>query len=631
MQIRLYSTITAILTGLLLLFSTGEKVYAGDDYCDIAKDIARKAAKAYSTDNKKGLQLFLKAYDLCKSDKMAYNLGIAFYQYGNTIEAQKYLEKSVDASNTDPVKLNNLASVMLENRQQPLKALEFAQKAVKIAPDYHAGLDTLARVQFAAGKRVKALKTIEAAAKKYPLKKFLEKTRKEINNDYTAFYLAMIKTGNVDAGLKGLENADFMASSAFTFCYILKRVGMVDKALEKTAFYQNRFYNNKEFNNKEFKNKKFKDLHDELIAAKIQKFYLIFQQGEDKQAVRLAKNFKKKYPHSDKAQKAYDDLVDALTDSAATIEIPETMLADAGTRSTEAQIDNLMNSIGSGTSASTQTIDLTIDVEKNIPQGARKKRYAVALLIGNQKYAIQKKGLPDVTYAGRDVDVMAQYLEKTLGYMKENIIIEKNITKGDFNTLIGTKDTMKSKFSDYIWEGKTKDVFVYYAGHGSPGPKGNTSYLVPVDAAVDYIENNGYPLNLFYNIMEKINVKNKTIVIDACFSGDWDSGKLFKGLSPAALKTTIPVRDISNAAIFCAADKNQVAVWYPAKRHSLFSYFFFKGLKGEADFNKDKIIRLKELDKYLKEHVQHWARKEKHRDQTPLVRGDRDFVVAELQ
>lgn len=622
MQIRLYSTIITVLAALLMVCSTGKKAYAGDDYCDIAKDIARRAVSAYKTDPKKGLKLFLKAYDLCQSRKMAYNLGIAFYKYGNTIEAQKYLEKGINASDTDPVKLNNLASVMLENRQQPFKAVEFAEKALKYAPDYLLALDTLARAQFAAGKGLKALKTIEAAAKKYPSKKFLEKTRKEISSDYIAFYLAMIKTGKVEEGLKGLENADFIPSSAFTYCHILKRVGMVDKALEKTSLYQNRFHNNK----------KFKNLHEELIAAKIKKFYLLFQQGDDKQAVRLAKNFKTRYPASHKVQKAYDDLVDALTDSAATIEIPETTVADAGTRSAEARIDNLMDSIGSaGTSASSQTIDLTIDVEKNIPLSIKKKRYAVALLIGNQKYARQNNGLPDVDYAGRDVDVMAQYIEKTLGYMKKNIIIEKNITKGDFNTLIGTSNTVKSKLSDYIFEGKTKDIFIYYAGHGSPGPKGNASYLVPVDAAVDYIENNGYPLNLFYNIMEKLNVKNKTIVIDACFSGGWDSGKLFKGISPASLKTAIPVRDISNAAIFCAADKDQVAAWYPAKRHSLFTYFFFKGLKGEADFNKDKIIRLKELDKYLKEHVQYWAKRVKHRTQTPLVRGDRDFVVAELK
>ena len=168
MVYKIITAVTALAAGLMMLCSTAVTAGADDNYCDIAKDIAVKASAAYSKDSKQGLKLFLKAYDLCKSKTMAYNLGIAFYKYGNTREAEKYLEKSISLSETDPVRLNNLASVMLENGHKPLKALELAQKALKYSPDYLPALDTLAKAQFASGKRLEALKTIETAVRKHP-------------------------------------------------------------------------------------------------------------------------------------------------------------------------------------------------------------------------------------------------------------------------------------------------------------------------------------------------------------------------------------------------------------------------------------------------------------------------------
>jgi uncharacterized caspase-like protein len=225
---------------------------------------------------------------------------------------------------------------------------------------------------------------------------------------------------------------------------------------------------------------------------------------------------------------------------------------------------------------------------------------------------------------------MAQYLETTLGYDPANIIKEINVTIGGFNTLLGTARNPRGKLHNYIRSGRS-DVFIYYAGHGGPGPKGQTAYLVPVDATVDYIQNNGYSLDLFYRIMNTLDARHKTIVLDACFSGDSMSGSLFRNISPALLKTASPVQDMAGAAVFCAADKDQVATWYPEKRHSLFTYFFLKGLQGDADLNRDKTLQVKEFDTYLKDKVGYWAKRNSGRIQTPLIQGNTDYVITELQ
>ncbi len=91
---------------------------------------------------------------------------------------------------------------------------------------------------------------------------------------------------------------------------------------------------------------------------------------------------------------------------------------------------------------------------------------------------------------------------------------------------------------------------------------------------------------LFYRIFSKLRAKDATGGLDACFSGYSASGLLFKNISPGMLKSKRPVREMVNGSVFCGAGKDQVSTWCPAKRHSLFTYFFLKGIGGVADWLK---------------------------------------------
>jgi tetratricopeptide (TPR) repeat protein len=607
---------------IILIVLLSFNVFAAEDLCRVAKDVEKKAAAVFKNDMKEGLKLFIKAANICDSKDIKYNLGIAFYKYGNTLEAEKYLKQAVDKNSSSPVRLNNLASVLLANGSDYELAVELARKALKLNKDFKPALDTIARALFAAGQRLEALKTINEAIKKYSGEAYLKTTKQEIVSGYTAHFLFLIKSGNTKAGLSGLKKADFESSVALVYCQVLSRLGQAEKALQMASQYQGQFRSNQ----------KFKDLYNEIMSRQIQEFYIIYKQGNENRALALSKDFSEKYPKSPEAKKAYDELFNAFIETG-DIKVPQTRVAkkDSGTN---LEVDSLLASIGTlnkREALNTEDTSLIIDVDSNIPRGKRKNKYAVALLIGNQKYEKQNKGLPDVKYAERDVAVMAKYLKKTLGYADANIIVRTNITSGDFRTLLGTDQNPRGKIHNYLRSGAKSDVFIYYVGHGVPGPKGGSAYLVPVDASADYIRNNGYPLELFYKILENLPAKSKTIVLDACFSGYSPSGFLLKKVSPAMLKTSNPAKNISNTAMFCAADKDQVATWYPAKRHSLFSYFFLKGIQGAADADKDKIIRLKELENYLKEEVPYQALRESNRTQTPLVTGNRDFVIAEFE
>jgi uncharacterized caspase-like protein len=95
-----------------------------------------------------------------------------------------------------------------------------------------------------------------------------------------------------------------------------------------------------------------------------------------------------------------------------------------------------------------------------------------------------------------------------------------------------------------------------------------------------------------------------------------------------------PVVSSENLIVFTAAAGNQISSAYQEKRHGLFTYFFLKGLQGEADLDMDGAIRLRELDEYVRTQVQTVARR-KNVDQTPQIlpgldvmggRADWEFV-----
>ncbi|MDH3347953.1 MAG: caspase family protein, partial [Desulfobulbaceae bacterium] len=276
------------------------------------------------------------------------------------------------------------------------------------------------------------------------------------------------------------------------------------------------------------------------------------------------------------------------------------------------------------------TTSLLVDVDVDIPQGTESNIHAVGILIANQHYNRKNSAINDVLYAENDAIIMMKYLTQVMEYSKHNIIMEIDATLGDLRNIFGTIQ-QKGKMHSYLRGKGRSDLFIYYVGHGAPGPNGNSAYLVPVDADIDYIANNGYDLNELYKIINHLPARNVTIVLDTCFSGNSAGGPLFKNISPAMVKTANPLLGPGNTLIFAGADKGQVSTWYPEKQHSLFSYYFFKGLRGMADNNQDNIITAGEMQDYLYDEVPHWAQRKSNRKQTPIMRGPRDFILAKLK
>jgi hypothetical protein len=265
------------------------------------------------------------------------------------------------------------------------------------------------------------------------------------------------------------------------------------------------------------------------------------------------------------------------------------------------------------------------EILNNIPKGKKAGRDDIAVLVANKNYRVD--GVPSVDYAHNDLSTMKEHLVKAMGYDPENIIVEKDASKAAFEKLFGSKGKAEGMVFNYLEPNKSR-VFIYYVGHGAPDPDTGEGYFVPVDADPDYIASSGYAVSTFYENMKKLPAKDMVVVIDSCFSGRTKNGVIFKNVSPAMLKTKEMSSGISSGTVMTSAGPDQLSTWYPEKGHSLYSYYFFKGLQGEADENNDKKITTGEMDEYLSYKVKRRALRLSNKKQNPKREGRDDIVLA---
>jgi len=124
-----------------------------------------------------------------------------------------------------------------------------------------------------------------------------------------------------------------------------------------------------------------------------------------------------------------------------------------------------------------------------------------------------------------------------------------------------------------------------------------------------------------------VKARNITVVVDACFSGSSDKGMIIKNISPVMIEVEKKYIGAPNLTEFTSASGDEVSSWFPEKKHSLYTYYFLKGLQGEANANKDGILTVGELQAYLNEKIPYEARRLNNRQQTPSVTPERDNRV----
>ena len=163
-------------------------------------------------------------------------------------------------------------------------------------------------------------------------------------------------------------------------------------------------------------------------------------------------------------------------------------------------------------------------------------------------------------------------------------------------------DQMKKAFEDFIQEygfNQQNRLFFFFSGHGATRESDNMGYLVPADAP--HIRKNPTAFKSMALSMSRVltwcremEAKHALFLFDSCFSGTIFESKSIHTQPPWITDfTSGPVRYFITAG---EADEE-----VPAR--SIFTPTFVRGLRGEADYNRDGYITSTEMGMYLHEQV----------------------------
>ena len=265
-------------------------------------------------------------------------------------------------------------------------------------------------------------------------------------------------------------------------------------------------------------------------------------------------------------------------------------------------------------------IVLTSDVDKNLPTTNSERENAVAIIMGVSNY----KNARNVDYALHDAKAVEKYIIEVLGFKPKNVKIYLDPGLGDFNGLFGGSNQTNLGELDGLINSET-ELFFFYAGHGAPMIEKNTTFLLPSDASSGNLEGTAYPLDKLYQKFAQLKPAKLTVIIDACFSGiqtGFYEEKSIQFNNDDLPDNSSTIFDKPNYILLTAAAKNQYANWYTTKKHSLFTYYFLKGLQTKADNQSPKALTYKELYDYTKSRVEKFSNNlGKLEEQVPQIHG----------
>ena len=258
-------------------------------------------------------------------------------------------------------------------------------------------------------------------------------------------------------------------------------------------------------------------------------------------------------------------------------------------------------------------------------QAPPKKPSLYVVTIGVSDYQDKDKVLK---YAAKDASDMAKLFNTSKNaYSKVETITLKNQEV--------TKDSILKIKQKLATSGVDDKVVLLISGHGILDKQRKDWYFATQDMDFDHPSLKGISYNDLEGILDGIPARNKLFLLDACHSGELDTGELNTKLRPNEKEiNTVPnkeervldkgnggdatvsqsafesmkiyftdIRRFSGSNVISAARGYQSA--YEGSKNNAynngyFTYAFIDGIKSKkADKNKDGVVRISELSEYI--------------------------------
>ena len=217
--------------------------------------------------------------------------------------------------------------------------------------------------------------------------------------------------------------------------------------------------------------------------------------------------------------------------------------------------------------------------------------------------------MPTLKYTDDDAYRMYAFLKSPEGGALPDhqirLLIDEDATR---------KNIIQSMNDLYVQADENDVILLYMSGHGLKG-----SFL-PYDF-------DGYHNVLKYEevqtILDESDAKQKVCFTDACYAGTLNLAK--SSSLRESLTNFYNLIEAANAgtAFLMSSKQEEVSLEDQGLRQGIFSHFLIKGLKGAADRDQDKVIRVGELFDYVTTRVKKYTLNR----QSPTIAGSFDALL----
>jgi hypothetical protein len=247
-----------------------------------------------------------------------------------------------------------------------------------------------------------------------------------------------------------------------------------------------------------------------------------------------------------------------------------------------------------------------------------KKRGEVwAVVIGISRY----KGIPSLKYAANDAREFYRYLAEVNAVPKDHIwlLLDEEATLDNLKSTLGTQLRRQA--------GKDDMVIIYLAGHGatekdatSPDGDGLEKYILPYNANPKDLYASAMPMSEVARIFNRISSERLVFISDTCYSGA-SGGRTVPVLGARANVSGAFLDRLSQGkgrVIITASDANEVSVEKDDLKHGVFTYYLLEALRGQGDTDKDGVITVDEVYRYVSMKVPQATGQDQH----PVKKGE---------
>jgi hypothetical protein len=244
------------------------------------------------------------------------------------------------------------------------------------------------------------------------------------------------------------------------------------------------------------------------------------------------------------------------------------------------------------------------------------RRNAWAVVVGINRYP----RLPKLKYAVNDAQEFYRLLVEKNRVPAENItlLLDEQATLRNLRSALGTG--LKAA------AGSRDIVMIFFAGHGaterdatSTDSDGLEKYLLAWDTDPGDLYSSALPMREVAHIFGRIRSERLVFIADTCYSGASGGrtvgiGGIRSNVSGMFLDRVVGGR---GKVIITASAANEVSVEKDELQHGVFTYYLLEGLRGLADTDRDGMVTVDEIYRYVSEKVPRATGQE----QNPVMKG----------